>query len=238
MRAINNISIRHKLTLIIMIISSATLMIASFAFLTSDRLYSQKNVSDSLGIMADMIAANSAAAILFGDPAAAAETLSFLEMQNNIEAGVIYGIDNEVFAIYRKSGISAQLPAPDSQTDNTLFWGDHVELFSDIIYQGEKIGVIYLRSDMRTIRDRLVWFLVILSSVLLVSLLVAYSLSSQMQHIITAPLFRLSAIARRISGTRSSRSTRRNWKRESPSAHANWNAPIRNWPLPRNRRNR
>ncbi len=199
MRIINNISIRHKLTLIIMLISTVTLMIASFAFLTSDRLYSQKNVGDSLGIMADMIAANSAAAILFGDPAAAVETLGFLEMQDNIEAGVIYDADNEVFAMYRKSGVTAQLPEPGAQNKSVMFSGNYVELFSGITYQGEKIGMVYLRSDMRSIRDRLVWFIGIVAAVLLVSLLVAYSLSAQMQHIITAPLFRLSATARRIS---------------------------------------
>ncbi|MGB5541086.1 MAG: EAL domain-containing protein [Gammaproteobacteria bacterium] len=202
MRTIDNISIRHKLTLIIMIISTVTLMIASFAFLTSDRLYSQKNVGDSLDIMADMIAANSAAAILFGDPVAAAETLGFLEMQENIEAGVIYDVDNEIFAMYQKSGITTQLPELQSRTEDMLFRGNYVELFTDIIYQGEKIGVIYLRSDMRAIHDRLVWFLGIIAAVLLVSLLVAYSLSAQMQHIITAPLFRLSTIARRISTER------------------------------------
>ncbi|HUT40994.1 MAG TPA: EAL domain-containing protein [Gammaproteobacteria bacterium] len=199
MRLINNVSIRHKLTLIIMIISTVTLMIASFAFLTSDRLYSQKNVGDSLDIMADMIAANSAAAILFGDPVAAAETLGFLEMQENIEAGVIYDVDNEIFAMYQKPGITTQLPELQSRTEDMLFRGNNVELFTDIIYQGEKIGVIYLRSDMRAIHDRLVWFLGIIAAVLLVSMLVAYSLSAQMQHIITAPLFRLSTIARRIS---------------------------------------
>lgn len=199
MRALNHISIRHKLTLIIMTISTVTLMIASFAFLTSDRLYSQKNVGDSLGIMADMIAANSTAAILFEDPVAAAETLGFLELQENIEAGVIYDMENSIFAMYRKTGMNGQLPDPDLHSENVLFWGDYVELYSDIIYEGEKIGTIYLRSDMRAIRDRLGWFLGIVAGVLLVSLLVAYSLSAQMQHIITAPLLRLSTIARRIS---------------------------------------
>ncbi|MEZ5542568.1 MAG: EAL domain-containing protein [Pseudomonadota bacterium] len=199
MRILQNISIRRKLTLIIMMISTVTLMIASFAFLTSDRLYSQKNVGDMLGVMADMIAANSAAALLFGDPVAASETLGFLEMQGNIQAGVIYDVDNEIFAMYSKSGVDLKLPEPDAHGKNVLFRGDYVELFSDIVYQGEKIGLVYLRSDMRTIHDRLAWFLGILAGVLLVSLLVAYSLSAQMQHIITAPLFRLSATARRIS---------------------------------------
>jgi len=199
MRVIQNVSIRHKLTLIIMLISTVTLMIASFVFLTSDRLYSQKNVGDSLGIMADMIAANSTAAILFGDPAAASETLGFLKMQANIEIGVIYDLDNGIFAMYHKPGINVQPPVPDAQRENVQFREDYIELFSDITYQGEKIGVVYLRSDLRAIHDRLAWFLGIVAAVLLVSLLVAYSLSARMQHIITAPLLRLSAIARRIS---------------------------------------
>ncbi len=199
MRVIKNISIRHKLMLIIMAVSTVTVMIASFAFLTSDRLYSQKNVGDSLGIIADMIAANSTAAILFGDPAAARETLGFLKMQENIEAGVIYTVDNEIFAMHGQAGATSQLPDQQVQAKNILFRGSYVELFSDIIYQGEKIGVVYLRSDMRAIHDRLIWFLAIAAAVLLVSLLVAYSLSAQLQHIVTAPLIRLSAIARRIS---------------------------------------
>jgi diguanylate cyclase (GGDEF)-like protein len=198
-RVFKNISIRHKLTLIIMIISSISLMIAGFSFLTSDRLYSQKNVGDSLGIMADMIAANSTAAILFGDAVAAEETLGFLELQENIEAGVIYDTDSRVFASYRKPGLSVELPVPEAQDEQLLFQGNYVELYSDVNYQGEKIGSVYLRSDMSAIHDRLLWFLGIVALVLLVSLLVAYTLSAQMQHIITAPLFRLSAIARRIS---------------------------------------
>ncbi|MGD8619870.1 MAG: EAL domain-containing protein [Gammaproteobacteria bacterium] len=199
MRALKHISIRHKLTLVIMTISTVTLMIASFAFLTSDRLYSQKNVGDSLGLIADMIAANSTAAILFEDPAAAAETLGFLALQENIEAGVIYDMDNRIFAVYRKTGMDGELPDPDTHSGNMLFWDNYVELYSDILYEGEKIGMVYLRSDMRAIRDRLAWFLGIVAGVLLVSLLVAYSLSARMQHIITTPLLRLSAIARRIS---------------------------------------
>ena len=202
MRLFNNIPIRRKLTLFIMLISTVSLLLASAAFIISDRLHTKQSVGDSLLIMADMIAANSTAAILFGDTDAAAQTLGFLASQNNIQAGVIYDINNELFASYLKEGISVQLPELTNQTRNILFWNDYAEVFTEISYQGEQIGMIYLRSDMRAIHDRLELFFGIVVGVLLTSLLVAFMLNARMQHIITAPLLHLSAIARRISTER------------------------------------
>jgi diguanylate cyclase (GGDEF)-like protein len=202
MRILRNLSIRHKLTVIIMIIVAVSLLLSSVAFITSDRLYTQKNVGKNLRIMADMIAANSTAALLFGDSTAAMETLGFLSSQGNIEAGVIYDSDREVFASYVKAGHQGQLPDPSVMDENLLFWSDHVELFTNIKYQGEVIGNIYLRSDLQAVHERLSWFLRVVATILAVSLLVAFILISQMQHIITAPLMRLSAIARRITTER------------------------------------
>jgi diguanylate cyclase (GGDEF)-like protein len=194
-----NLSIRRKLTMIIMIIVTISLLLASVAFITSDRLYTQKNVGDNLRMMADMIAASSAAAVLFNDSTAAVETLDFLDSQENIETAIIYDADLELFARYRKENFAEPLPEPSGQTENLLFWGNYVELFTAITYQGEVIGSIYLRSNLQAAHDRLVWFLTIVGAVLSGSLLVAFTLIARMQHIVTAPLLRLSAIARRIS---------------------------------------
>lgn len=198
MRILNNISIRRKLTLVIMLISTVSLLMASAAFIISDRLHTEKTTGKSLLIMADMIAANSTAAILFRDPVAAIETLGFLESQDNILAGVIYDNNNEPFASYSKEDITLELPDPAGQTQNVIFRDDYVEVFAGIDYAGERIGIIYLRSDTQVINDRLALFFGIVVIVLLASLLVAFALNERMQHIITAPLLRLSAIARQI----------------------------------------
>jgi diguanylate cyclase (GGDEF)-like protein len=199
MRILNNIPIRRKLTLIIMLISTVSLLMASAAFIISDRLHTEKNLGNSLLIMADMIAANSTAALLFRDSPAAVETLGFLDSQDNIQVGVIYDINHSPFASYHKKGITIELPEPAGQTQNIMFWEDYVEVFADIDYAGEQIGIIYLRSDMQAINDRLALFFGIVVIVLLGSLLVAFALNERMQYIITAPLLRLSAIARQIS---------------------------------------
>ena len=190
---------RRKLTLLIVIISSVSLLIASLAFITSDRINTQQTVSGNLATMADIIAANSSAPLLFSDPVAAQETLGFLESQRHIQAAAIYDIDDQVFSSYVKPGLEIELPATNLHEENTLFWGDHVELYTDIIYEGERIGVVYLRSNMERVHARLMWYLGIVGIVLAASLLVTFLLSAQLQRFITDPLLRLSAIARQVS---------------------------------------
>ena len=185
--------------MLIVVISTVSLLLASTAFITSDRINTQQTVSDHLGTMANIIAANSSAALLFSDPIAAQETLSFLNSQPHIQAAAIYGMDEMEFASYIKPGLKLEMPEILSQTANILFWGDYVELFTHIVYEGEQIGTVYLRSDMEVVHERLILFLGIVAIILIVSLLVTFVLSAQLQRIITDPLLRLSAIARQVS---------------------------------------
>jgi len=197
-RDLGKVSIRWKLTLLIVTISTVSLLLASVAFITSDRINTQQTVSNNLHTMAEIIAANSSAALLFGDTRAAQETLGFLKAQQHIQAAAIYGMDETVFASYRKTGIAIEFPDSNIQTETTLFWVNHVELFTHINYEGEQIGIVYLRSNMKAIHERLIWFLGIVAAVLLMSVLVTFVLSTRLQRIITDPLLRLSAIARQV----------------------------------------
>ena len=200
MKKFRDISIRRKLTLIIVVISSVSLLLASIAFIATDRINTREALGNNLRTMADIIAANSSAALLFGDTLAGEENLGFLEAQEHIEAVEILGLDGSEFVSYRKESTGHAHPRkPDFGTNNILFRDNHIELFSNITHEGEIIGVVYIRSDTKAVRERLIWFLGIVCVVLLTSLLVTLMLSAQMQRIITDPLLRLSAIARQIS---------------------------------------
>jgi diguanylate cyclase (GGDEF)-like protein len=185
--------------MLIVVISTVSLLLASIAFITSDRINTQQTVSDHLGTMADIIAANSSAALLFSDSVAAQETLGFLVSQQHIQLAAIYDMDGNKFASYTMPGLKLELPSTDLHSEHILFWGDYVELFTHIVYEGEQIGVVYLRSDMEAVHNRLIMFLGIVALVLVASLLVTFVLSAQLQRIITDPLLRLSAIARQVS---------------------------------------
>ena len=199
MKILHSIPLRRKMTLIIMIISTVSLILASTAFITIDRINARQTVTDNLDTIANIIAANSSAAILFGDREAARENLGFLKELEHIQAAAILGPDDTVFASYGTSDTDAGLPEYDHHHNNILFWDDHIDLFTDISHAGDLIGTVYIRSDMSPLHQRYAWYLGIVGIVLLTSLLVAFFLGARMLRIITEPLLRLSDIARQIS---------------------------------------
>ncbi len=199
MKLFDTLPVRYKLIALMVSVSFVSLLIASIAFINTDRMNTQRVVSDSLSTMASIIAANSTAAILFGDAAAAEETLGFLDSRENIQAAAIYTTTGELFATHTKAGLEIEFPEPDLAQENVLFWNNHIELNLPITYQGEAIGAVYLRSDIRAIDQRLALFLRIVTVVLVSSLLLTIALSTRMSRIITDPLLRLSDIARKIT---------------------------------------
>jgi len=199
MRALRNLSIRRKIVLIIMIISAVSLLVASAAFILTDRINARQSAEQGLSTLAKVIAANSSAAILFGDKAAADETLNFLRQQKHIQAVALYRQNGELFSSYIKKGVNLTLPGPGLRSKNILFWGNYIELFMPIMQEHEQIGHVYLRSDIKQIEERLFWYLGIVLLVMVVSLLIAFLLSARMQRFITDPLLHLSAIARKVT---------------------------------------
>ena len=199
MKLFDTLSVRHKLIALMVAVSFISLLTASIAFIKTDRVNTQQVVSDNLGIMASIIAANSTAALVFGDATAARETLSFLESRAHIQVAAIYNATGEIFASHTKTGLDFEFPEPDLLHENILFWNNHVELNLPIVYQGETIGAVYLRSDIHAIHQRLSLFLRIVAVVLVSSLLITIALSTRMSRIITDPLLRLSDIARQIT---------------------------------------
>jgi diguanylate cyclase (GGDEF)-like protein len=199
MKLFNTLSVRHKLIALMVAVSFVSLLIASIAFIKTDRMNTQQVVTDNLATMASIIAANSTAAILFGDTAAARETLGFLESRDHIQAAAIYNTTGDEFATHTRAGMDVEFPEPDLLHENVLFWNNYIELNLPIVYQGDTIGAVYLRSDITALHQRLAMFLRIVAVVLLSSLLITIVLSTRMSRVITDPLLRLSSIACQIT---------------------------------------
>ncbi len=199
MRAIKNLSIRRKMVLIIMMISAIALTVASVAFIATDRINARHSIEENLRTLAKITAANSSAAILFGDKTAAEETLDFMSRQQYIQAAVLYGQDGKFFASYIKPDVYLTLPGPGLQAANIQFWEDYIELYSPVIQENEQIGHVYIRADIKVIKERMAGYLGIVALVFIFSLFVAFILSARMQRFITDPLLKLSAVARKVT---------------------------------------
>ncbi|MEE8428195.1 MAG: EAL domain-containing protein [Gammaproteobacteria bacterium] len=200
LRGFRDLSIRRKLILIMMLTSSASLLLASIAFLTNDTLTLRRTLTEDLVTLTDMIGANSTAALLFDDREAAAETLGILRKQTSIMKAEIYDLSGVLFAEYVRSGIISSKEQPVVSSPGKIrLWDDYIETHRDIVLDSEVVGRVYVRSDTSKLRERLLWYMAIFAGVLLVAVLVAYLLSARLQRVVTDPIVRLATIARRIS---------------------------------------
>src|ERR1051325_5299848 len=187
MRFLKNLSIRSKQNLIITLTTGVVLFLACVAFVGYDIVAFRKELVENLSALTGAIGNNCAAAIDFNDPKSAEETLAALRANNNIVSACVYSSDGKLFAFYRRDA-GAFVAPPVSEIAREDFTADELRLFRPIKQRNEKIGTIFVASDLNDLRPRLVRFIEIVSVVFLASLALALLLSSLLQRLISGPI--------------------------------------------------
>jgi two-component system, cell cycle sensor histidine kinase and response regulator CckA len=201
---IGRYSIRKKLTWMNLLVSGATLLIASSAFVAYELATLRLAMVRNLSVEARIAGANCASAIVFGDPDSARETLSALNEAPNIMSVAVYTPSGtgEPFAAWVRS------PGPNTgsmpllqpgQAETYRFTGDSLVLVRSIVFQGSLIGTIEIRSDMKEISDLLLRYAGIVAIILLMSLPAALLFSNIFQRATAQPLVQLASVARMVS---------------------------------------
>src|SRR6266478_3139747 len=188
---LRNISIRRKLTLIIMASSTVGLLLISASFIAYELITFRQSMTRDLSTLAEIIGNQSTAAITYDDRTSASEILGALRAKQRIVAAAIYKGD-ELFAHYpvTRTRKSESVPAHPAQAA-VRFEQDHLILYHPIKLAGESIGTIYLRSNLDEMRERLLRYAGIIALFMFSSLIVTYVLSSLLQRIISKPIFHL-----------------------------------------------
>jgi len=194
-----DLSISHKLRLVIMFTVSAALILACTAVLVYDWLAARDSMRNDLMVEAAMFSTNSTAALSFKDLAAENELLSTLEAKRQIVSAVIYTADGKPFASYRRANEPIQSVPPAPRAEGCWFEGDRLVLFRGIALGEKKLGMFYIESDLSEIEARLKRFAGIILGILVGASLLALVLSAKLQSIITKPIAQLAQVAEKIS---------------------------------------
>ena len=200
MKAFRNLSIQRKMTWIMMLTSSGALVLACLAFISYDRISFRSSMVSELEILAEIIGANSTAAVLFDSNQDAVETLSSLEANPHIIAAVIYSGSGDVFAQYHRTNLVFFPPRAD--LDGYRFGSDYLDMFRRITLDDEHVSTIYIRSDLQDMSVRQVRYFGLAFLFLVGSSLIAYLIISRVQRFISGPILRLSEIANSVSSKR------------------------------------
>ena len=199
MRSLRNLSIKRKLTFIVMAASSVALLLACAAFGLYDKITFQQSMVEDLEIQAEIIATNSTAALTFGDGKAIEEMLAALKAKRSIVAACVYNKSGLPFARYLRNG-SSDLPAPTTPAGNSSeFRANDLIVFHRIVWDGEMIGTVFIQSDLNELRARLQRLASIVAVVLGGALGIALLMTARLRRVVSGPIDRLAQTTRQVS---------------------------------------
>ena len=194
----NNLPIRRKLNLVMLLISTVVLVLACAALVAYERMAFRDAMARDLAILADVLAQNSTAAMQFDDPTTEETILRALRAEPYIVAACVYKADGNWFAGYSRAGLTPKYP-PLPPGDGCRFEPDRLELIRPISLNDRRIGTIYVRADLEGMRARTRLYAVVTIFVVLGASLLTFVLSSRFQRVISHPILALANTARIIS---------------------------------------
>jgi len=197
-----DISIKSKLTAIIMIASTVALLLVSTGFVTYELVTFRQTMVSDLATLAKIIGDQSTAALSFDKKDDAEETLHALTFKTHVVAAALYDKNGKLFAKYLPPNAPVELFPPRPEPDGARFENDRLVLFQKIYDAGGFAGTVWLESDLQERNERFVRYAEMIVLLMIASLLVTLFLSSLLQRVISRPIFHLAQTARTVSGTK------------------------------------
>ncbi len=208
---LRQISIRRRLTLLMLFISGVVMLLMRGAFFGYEYYTFRQVTLQQLTTLGGVVAANSTAALAFDNQDDATEVLSALRAEKHLLAAALYDRDGRPFAHYPETLSTDAIPAAPG-VDGFRFSGAYLAGFQPVVQGSRRLGTLYLEFDTGVVLREWIWgSLKIALAVMAVVLFVAYLLSRMLQRQISQPVIDLAETARGVSVRRdySVRATKR-----------------------------
>ncbi len=202
MVSFSELSLKNKLTIMILATSGLMIIVISAIFVINEALSIRRSVINNISAIAGITAINSTAALSFQDPDTATELLEALKVEPHIVAAAIYNAKGELFAEFStdpRASLPSEIKISNVQelTDkNSLFdiaqtkslTENYLDMMRPIKLNGKLIGVVFIRADQRWIYSHIKLFALIVSGIMAALIIISYFISSRLQRIISVPI--------------------------------------------------
>ncbi len=198
---IDDLPIRRKITAIIMLTCSVSMILACVVLAAYERLDARANAERDATVLADTLCANAQAALTFDDLGAARKLMNTLAADPDVLAARLWRGD-QPFADYIASpeqGGGSTQPATRPQMPLLAKLKGALMVERPITLDGRRIGSITMEVSLQGVHDRLMLFAFAAVAVLLPALGLAFVLSSRLQRPISGPILSLADVARLVA---------------------------------------
>src|SRR3954468_1215126 len=197
--ALQDLPIKRKLVLVIMLTCVVALLLNALAFVVYELVTFRQILARDLATTGAIIADNSTAALAFQIQRDARQVLGALRADPHIVSAALYDKDGQLFMQYpldAPTNSVSQVPAPDG----IRFEGNHIVLWRPVAETTEvRLGTLYIKSDLAALRQKLWLYGLIVGLVLAGSIFIAFLMSEVLQRRISNPILGLTRMARRVS---------------------------------------
>ena len=195
---LRDIPIKRKLKLVILLTSSLALLLMGSALIIYERATFRNGLALHMGVLAQIIGANSTAALAFDDSKNASEILAALLAEKQIQAAAIYDRNGVMFTSFPDKIPLSQFP-PNPGPDGHTFHRASLVMFQPILQEGTRLGTVYLQADLEEMYSRFRVYGLLLILVAVFASLGAIALSARLQQGISRPILELARVAVAVS---------------------------------------
>lgn len=191
--------IKQKFLWIVMVVNMITLLTIFAAFTVYDQWEIRRTMNDQSSTIADILAYNCTAALLFDDKTDAGETLAFLKTKPSIVSAWILTAEGVPLAHYVQNGNDLPKAQPAVQKSGAFFKDGLLHLYKDVRSEGKSIGTVYLQTDVKHMNELASDHLFIAALGIIFSLIFSFLISIGLQRTIAAPIVELASLSRAVS---------------------------------------
>ncbi len=206
-----NSSIATRLRQMILLTSGFALLVTMLAYITIEFFSYRQTLVERVEVLADFIATNTSAAVVFEDMETAEKLLHSLKTDPSINSAGIYMPDNSLFARYNRTQV-AESNNPDDQAwleslsradrhsgsqknhaDMVIhrYHQSHIDTYKPIFLHNEFIGFIHIDTSLELLFNRISKYLLITSMLWLVIMAVVYMVANRIHQRISTPINKL-----------------------------------------------
>jgi signal transduction histidine kinase/CheY-like chemotaxis protein/HAMP domain-containing protein len=197
-----DISIKRKLTAIMMIATTVALLLVSSAFVAYELFTLRNSMKVDISTLGEITGDLNDANLSFGKPEGATNILNTLSKKQHITGAALYDKYGKLFASYVSKKDPTETFPSAPEVEGTRFEKDRLLFFKKIYDSGEFDGTVCLKSDLKELNDRFVRYASITLLFTVFSLIVTFFLSAWLQRIISRPIFSLADTAMAVSANK------------------------------------
>ncbi len=204
MGSLRDLSIRHKLTLLLVGTAAIVLLLASVVILAGNARNAQAQMEREYKALARVLAVKSAAALELAvvDPDSAQAELDHLKAAPTIVAAALYDANGKEVAKYPKES-AEDVQLPQQIVVGETFTDAYLDVIAEVTLEEDgkekPIGKILLRATTAELNNQIRENVVSVVVVFLIAVSIAVLISFVLQRTVSAPILNLAEATRRVS---------------------------------------